>query len=312
MKEEKKSISLERVIKQEHYEVIYLPKPASEIFIVTPNVNRPSLMFSGYTEFFDNERLQFIGHMERGYIDSMGEEGRRKAIEILLSAQPPAVVLTRNQEPFEDLLELAEQYQVAILRTNDTTSLATSSASYFLAEQLAPIYVQHGELVEVYGEGVLIIGDSGVGKSEVALELLSRGHRLIADDLVEIRKINKKTISGMSPANIRHFIEVRGIGIIDAKTLFGIGAVKIRQKIHMVIRLENWDPEKAYNVLGLDEKKMDFLGVKIPYLTIPVKPGRNVAMIVEVAARNNRLKKYGYNAAEALMEKLESEAGIDV
>ena len=308
MKEEQRSISLERVIHKEHYEVLYLPKPASEIMIISPNVNRPSLMFSGYTEFFDNKRLQFIGHMERGYIDSMGEEGRRKAIEILLKAKPPAVILTRNQEPFDDLMELAERYHVAILRTNDTTSLATSSASYYLAEQLAPIFVQHGELVEVYGEGVLIIGDSGVGKSEVALELLSRGHRLIADDLVEIRKINKKTISGMSPANIRHFIEVRGIGIIDAKTLFGIGAVKIRQKIHMVIKLENWNPDKAYNILGLEEEKMDFLGVKIPFLTVPVKPGRNVAMIVEVAARNNRLKKYGYNAAEELMKKLESEA----
>lgn len=308
MKKEQRSISLERVIHKEHYEVLYLPKPASEIMIISPNVNRPSLMFSGYTEFFDNKRLQFIGHMERGYIDSMGEEGRRKAIEILLKAKPPAVILTRNQEPFDDLMELAERYHVAILRTNDTTSLATSSASYYLSEQLAPIFVQHGELVEVYGEGVLIIGDSGVGKSEVALELLSRGHRLIADDLVEIRKINKKTISGMSPANIRHFIEVRGIGIIDAKTLFGIGAVKIRQKIHMVIKLENWDPDKAYNILGLEEEKMDFLGVKIPFLTVPVKPGRNVAMIVEVAARNNRLKKYGYNAAEELMKKLESEA----
>ena len=308
MKEEQRSISLARLISKEHYEVLYLPQPAEEIMIISPNVNRPSLMFSGYTEFFDNKRIQFIGHMERGYIDSMGKEGRKKAIEILLSAQPPAVILTRNQEPFSDLMELAEKYKVAILRTNDTTSLATSSASYFLSEQLAPIYVQHGELVEVYGEGVLIIGDSGVGKSEVALELLSRGHRLIADDLVEIRKINKKTISGMSPANIRHFIEVRGIGIIDAKTLFGIGAVKIRQKIHMVIKLENWDPSKVYNVLGLEEEKMDFLGVKIPFLTVPVKPGRNVAMIVEVAARNNRLKKYGYNAAEELMKKLESEA----
>ena len=307
MEEEKKSISLKQLIHKEHYEVLYLPKSASEIFIVSPNVNRPSLMFSGYTEFFDNQRIQFIGHMERGYIDSMGEEGRKKAIEVLMSAQPPAVILTRNQEPFRDLLELAEKYQVAVLRTNDTTSLATSSASYYLSEQLAPIFVQHGELVEVYGEGVLIIGDSGVGKSETALELLSRGHRLIADDLVEIRKINKKTLSGMSPANIRHFIEVRGIGIIDAKTLFGIGAVKIRQKIHMVIKLENWDSTKAYNILGLEEEKMDFLGVKIPFLTVPVKPGRNVAMIVEVAARNNRLKKYGYNAAEELMKKLESE-----
>ncbi|MBR0413530.1 MAG: HPr(Ser) kinase/phosphatase [Clostridia bacterium] len=308
MKQEQKSITLERLIQKENYEVLYLPKPAEEILIVTPNVNRPSLMFSGYTDFFDNKRIQFIGHMERSYIDSMGEEGRKKAIEILLRAQPPAVILTRNQEPFEDLMQLAEQYGVAILRTNDTTSLATSSASYFLAEQLAPIFVQHGVLVEVYGEGVLIIGDSGVGKSEVALELLSRGHRLIADDVVEIRKINKKTLSGMSPANIRHFIEVRGIGIIDAKTLFGIGAVKIRHKIHLVIKLENWDPEKAYNVLGLDEEDIEFLGVKIPFLTVPVKPGRNVAMIVEVAARNNRLKKYGYNAAEELIKKLESEA----
>ena len=306
--DKEKFVSLDVLIKKEHYEVIYLPCDAKDIKIVSPNVNRPSLMFSGYTEFFDNQRIQFIGHMERGYIDSMGDEGRRKAIEILLKEHPPAVVITRNQEPFEDLIELARKYEVAILRTTDTTSLAISSASYFLAEQLAPLLVQHGELVEVFGEGVLIIGDSGVGKSETALELLTRGHRLIADDVVEIRKINAKTISGMSPVNIRHFIEVRGIGIVDARTLFGVGAVKARQKIHMAIKLENWDPDKAYNVIGLDENKIDFLGVEIPYLIVPVKPGRNVAMIIEVAARNNRQKKLGYNAAEELMERLEKEA----
>lgn len=306
--EEQKFITLDILIKKEHYEVIYLPCDADEIKIVSANVNRPSLMFSGYTEFFDNKRIQFIGHMERGYIDSMGDEGRKNAIDTLLKEQPPAVVLTRNQEPFEDLIKLAKKYKVAILRTNDTTSLAISSASYFLSEQLAPLLVQHGELVEVFGEGVLIIGDSGVGKSETALELLTRGHRLIADDVVEIRKINAKTISGMSPVNIRHFIEVRGIGIVDARTLFGVGAVKARQKIHMAIKLENWDPDKAYNVIGLDENKIDFLGVEIPYLIVPVKPGRNVAMIIEVAARNNRQKKLGYNAAEELMERLEKEA----
>lgn len=306
--DKEKFVSLDVLIKKEHYEVIYLPCDAKDIKIVSPNVNRPSLMFSGYTEFFDNQRIQFIGHMERGYIDSMGDEGRRKAIEILLKEHPPAVVITRNQEPFEDLTELARKYEVAILRTTDTTSLAISSASYFLAEQLAPLLVQHGELVEVFGEGVLIIGDSGVGKSETALELLTRGHRLIADDVVEIRKINAKTISGMSPVNIRHFIEVRGIGIVDARTLFGVGAVKARQKIHMAIKLENWDPDKAYNVIGLEENTIDFLGVEIPYLTVPVKPGRNVAMIIEVAARNNRQKKLGYNAAEELMERLEKEA----
>lgn len=306
--DKEKFVSLDVLIKKEHYEVIYLPCDAKDIKIVSPNVNRPSLMFSGYTDFFDNNRIQFIGHMERGYIDSMGDEGRRHAIETLLKEHPPAVVITRNQEPFEDLIELARKYEVAILRTTDTTSLAISSASYFLAEQLAPLLVQHGELVEVFGEGVLIIGDSGVGKSETALELLTRGHRLIADDVVEIRKINAKTISGMSPVNIRHFIEVRGIGIVDARTLFGVGAVKARQKIHMAIKLENWDPDKAYNVIGLDENKIDFLGVEIPYLIVPVKPGRNVAMIIEVAARNNRQKKLGYNAAEELMERLEKEA----
>lgn len=310
--DEQRSITLDVLIKKENYEVIYLPCDASQIEIFTPNVNRPSLMFSGYTDFFDNKRVQFIGHMERGYIDSMGDEGRKKAVETLMKAHPPAVVLTRSQEPFKDLLELADKYKVAVLRTSDTTSLAISSASYFLSEQLAPLLVQHGELVEVFGEGVLIIGDSGVGKSEIALELLTRGHRLIADDVVEIRKINAKTISGMSPENIRHFIEVRGIGIVDAKTLFGVGAVKARQKIHMAIKLENWDPEKAYNVIGLEENKIDLLGVKIPYLIVPVKPGRNVAMIIEVAARNNRQKKLGYNAAETLMEKLEKEAMGDV
>lgn len=309
---EEKSISLEKVIDKEHYEVLYLPKNEQEIMLVSPNVNRPSLMFSGYTEFFDNTRLQFIGHMERGYIDSMGKAGRRHAVEILMKAQPPAVVLTRSQSSFDDLIELAKQYGVAVLRTTDTTSLAMSSVSYYLSEQLAPLLVQHGELVEVYGEGILILGDSGVGKSETALELITRGHRLIADDIVEIRRINAKTISGMSPENIRHYIEVRGIGIVDARTLFGIGAVKARQKIHMAIRLENWDPNKAYNVIGLDEETIDFLGVKIPYLVVPVKPGRNVAMIVEVAAMNNRQKKLGYNAAEELMTNLEKEFGEDV
>lgn len=307
MQEEVKSVPLSVIIKKEKYTPVYLPKPAEEILITTSNVNRPSLMFSGYTESFDNTRLQFIGYMESGYLKSMTEEERYRAVDTLLSAKPPAIIFTRDQKPLGAFLELAEKYGVAILTTHETTSLASSSVSYFLSEQLVPVLVKHGVLVEVYGEGVLIMGDSGVGKSEAALELITRGHRLIADDVVEIRKINNQTISGMSPENIRHYIEVRGVGIIDVRRLFGVGAVKYRQKIHMAVELENWDSDKVYNVIGLEEEKIDILGVKIPYMLVPIKPGRNVATIIEVAARSNREKKMGFNAAKELMDKLDKE-----
>ena len=304
----RKKISLANLIEQERYQVVYMPKPAEEIFITNANTNRPGLLLSGYNKFFDPTRLQFIGLMEHGYIESLESEEKIRAIRRLMENHPPAVILTRGQEEYRDMIEFAKQYEVPVLRTTDTTSLAMASASYYLSEQLAPTIQRHGVLVEVYGEGVLILGDSGVGKSETALELIKRGHRLIADDVVEIRKVNAKTISGMAPENIRYFMEVRGIGIVDARRLFGVGSIKWRQKIHMAVELEAWDENKVYNIMGLDNETIDILGVKIPYTLVPVKPGRNVALLIEVAAMNNRQKKMGYNAQQDLLERLEKEA----
>lgn len=303
-----KKISLEKVIAQERYQVVYMPEPPENIFITNANTNRPGLMLSGYTNFFDPTRIQYIGLMERGYIDSLSSDKRIEAMERLMSAKPPAVILTRGQEDFPEMVDIAKKHAVPVLKTGDTTSLAMASASYYMSEQLAPTIQRHGVLVEVYGEGVLILGDSGVGKSETALELIKRGHRLIADDVVEIRRVNAKTISGMAPENIRYFMEVRGVGLIDARRMFGLGSIKWRQKIHMAVELEAWDESKVYNLMALDDETMDILGVKVPYTLIPIKPGRNVAMLIEVAAMNNRQKKMGYNAQKDLLERLEQEA----
>ena len=300
----RKKISLANLIEQERYQVVYMPKPAEEIFITNANTNRPGLLLSGYNKFFDPTRLQFIGLMEHGYIESLESEEKIRAIRRLMENHPPAVILTRGQEEYRDMIEFAKQYEVPVLRTTDTTSLAMASASYYLSEQLAPTIQRHGVLVEVYGEGILLLGESGVGKSETAIELVKRGHRLIADDAVEIRRVSNKSLVGTAPDNIRHFIELRGIGIINASRIFGVGAVKLTEKIDLVINMEPWDVNKTYDRMGLENQTTDILGLDIPSLTIPVKPGRNLAVIIEVAAMNSRQKKLGYNAAEDLLSKL--------
>ena len=300
----KYSVSLEKVISEYGYETLYLPCDASELSITSQEVNRPGLLLAGNDNYFDPARVQFLGLAEIEFIKSLPKKQQQERLECLFSKKPPVVIITRNLEPIDGLLELAEKYRVPVLRTSESTSSCMASLIYFLGTALAERITRHGVLVEVYGEGVLIVGDSGVGKSETAIELIKRGHRLIADDAVEIRKASAKTLVGSAPDNIRHFIELRGIGIINARRIFGMGAVKLSEKIDMIIELEPWDSNKVYDRMGLDSQTTEILGVSIPSTTVPVKPGRNLAIIIEVAAMNNRQKKMGYNAARELMHNL--------
>jgi HPr kinase/phosphorylase len=238
------------------------------------------------------------------FLSNESEDEQRAHLEPLFEQKPPAMVIARGIEPLAVMKELAHKYSVPILTSAESTSVLTAAMVSYLNVELAPRITRHGVLVEVYGEGCLIIGDSGVGKSETAIELIKRGHRLIADDAVEIKRVSKKSLIGTSPENIRHFIELRGIGIINARRIFGIGAVKVSEKIDLIVELEPWDSTKIYDRMGVDNEYTAILGVKVPSLTIPIKPGRNLAVILEVAAMNNRQKKMGYNAAAELLENL--------
>ena len=258
----------------------------------------------GYYDYFDSDRVQVLGKSEHGFLEALAPSLRADRLEQLVSRRPPAVVVTRKLPILPDLRDACVKHGVPLLHTGDTTSGFMAALIAFLNVQLAPRITRHGVFVEVYGEGILLAGDSGVGKSETAIELVKRGHRLIADDAVEIRRVSAKTLVGSAPDNIRHFIELRGIGIVNARRIFGMGAVKVTEKIEMVVQLEQWDNEKVYDRMGLDSEYADILGITVPMLTIPVKPGRNLAIIIEVAAMNNRQKKMGYNAAQELMHNL--------
>lgn len=298
------TVSLQKIIKEHQLEKIYLPKDPNEILIKSPDVLRPGLFFSGYEKFFDCDRINFLGKSEIEYINSQSEEVRIERIKSFMSKSPAALIITRGLTCPAEILALAPKYGVPVLSTNDTTSRCMAAVIAYLNTALAERITRHGVFVEVYGEGVLILGDSGVGKSETAVELIKRGHRLIADDAVEIKKTGSKVIVGSSPENIRHFIELRGIGIINARRIFGMGAVKLHEKIDMVVQLEPWDSEKVYDRMGADSQTIEILGVNVPYTVVPVQPGRNLAVIIEVAAMNNRQKKMGYNAARELMHNL--------
>lgn len=298
------SVSLDRIISEYELEVIYCPSNPKEIMIYNCDVNRPGLQLGGFYEYFDNTRIQIMGKSECAYMEQYSEDQRKAAFDRLLSQKPPAFVVTRELPIFPEIIALGERHGVTILRSQDSTSEFMAKLIAFLNLNLAPRITRHGVLIEIYGEGVLILGDSGVGKSETAIELVKRGHRLVADDAVEIRKTSNITLVGSSPDNIRHFLELRGIGIINVRQLFGMGSVKVSEKIDMVVELEAWNPEKVYDRMGMDNHYMSILGVKVPYLTIPVKPGRNLAVILEVAAMNNRQKKMGYNAAQDLLDNL--------
>ncbi len=297
-------VSLAKIIKELNLQTLYLPSDAKEFYISSADINRPGLQLGGFFEFFDQERVQILGKSEFAYLEQFPQAELAKKLEDYFSRRPPVVIITRNLEIFPEMLEYSKTYGVALLRTSEATSTFMSTLIAFLNVELAPRITRHGVLVEVYGEGILLLGESGVGKSETAIELVKRGHRLIADDAVEIRRVSSKTLVGSSPENIRHFLELRGIGIINARRIFGMGAIKVTEKIDMIIQLELWDQNKVYDRMGMENEYNEILGIKVPSLTVPVKPGRNLAIIIEVAAMNNRQKKMGYNAAQELLQKL--------
>ncbi len=304
------SVKLSAVVEEYNLKPIVTPDGCGDIEICDADVNRPSLQLAGFFEYFDPARLQIIGMVEYTYLESLSHEERYNSLEKLMKEPIPAIILTRGMEPFSELIECATKYNRAVYVSDYSTSRFISAIILYLNVALAPMTQVHGVLVEVYGEGILLLGESGVGKSETAIELVKRGHRLVADDAVEIRRVSNKSLVGSAPEVIRHFIELRGIGIVDVKRLFGMGAVKDTENINLVINLENWQPGKAYDRLGLDEQKESILGIEVPTITLPIKPGRNLAMIVEVAAMNSRQRKMGYNAAQELNDKIAGKTDI--
>lgn len=298
------SVKLGKLIQEFRLEVLRGGAGYEDVSIRTEDVNRPGLQLTGFFDYFDAKRLQVIGRVETTYLEGLTSEERRESFELLLSQDIPALIISREIEPFPECMEMAEKYDRTILRSPDTTSVLMSNIIAALKSYLAPRITRHGVLVEVYGEGILILGDSGVGKSETAIELVKRGHRLIADDAVELRRISYKQILGTAPENIRHFIELRGIGIVNVARVFGIGSVRSSVEVEMVIQLEPWDRTKNYDRTGLETEYTDILGVKVPKMLIPVMPGRNLAVIIETAAINNRQKEMGYNAAKELLKQL--------
>ena len=276
------------------------------IRITVPDINRPALQLTGYFEHFASERVQIIGYVEFTYLKHMDREERIRCFETFISKKIPCVIFTTKTEPDEDMLGLARKHNVPVLCTERTTSNFMAEIIRWLTVQLAPCISIHGVLVDVYGEGVLIMGESGIGKSEAALELIKRGHRLVSDDVVEISKVSDETLVGRAPDITRHFIELRGIGIIDVKTLFGVEHVKNTQSIDLVIKLEEWNREKEYDRLGLKEEYTEILGNKVVCHSLPIRPGRNLAIIVEAAAVNHRQKKMGYNAAQELYNRVQA------
>ena len=298
------TVPLSKIIQDNGFEVIYMPDNGNSISVISKDINRPGLIFTGYEEYFDPTRIQIIGLSEIGFLQSQSYDERQKSLECFFAKRPVAIVIARELCPPEPFFELAKKYEVPVMQTKESTSSLMATTISYLGVELAQRITRHGVLVEVAGEGVLILGNSGVGKSETAVELIKRGHRLIADDAVEIRKVSSKTLVGQSPGNIRHFIELRGVGIINARQIFGMGAVKLTEKIDMVIIMEQWDPTKVYDRMGMNNDYLEIMGVKVPAMVVPVKPGRNLAVIIEVAAMNNRQKKMGYNAAAELMQSL--------
>lgn len=299
------SIPLGKLIDEFSWEEVYVP--SRDVKVTNPEVNRPGLTLAGFFELFEPSRIQILGMAEYRYLSELSPEEREMSLSNFFATCCVAVVVSTGLEVDEVMLRHAKLNNVPILRSKEKTSPLMAALIASLNLHLAPRITRHGVLVEVYGEGLLLLGDSGVGKSETAIELVKRGHRLIADDAVEIKRASAKALVGSAPEIIRHYVELRGIGLVDVRRLFGMGAVKDAEKIDLIISLEHWVQGKMYDRLGLDEEKMDILGIELPCITIPVKPGRNLAIIIEIAAMNNRLKKMGYNTAEEFNKKLMSQ-----
>ncbi len=303
---------LNKLVEDFHLEIINKGENYDKVVVTVADVNRPALQLVGFFDYFDDKRLQILGKSEMKYLDRMSEEARCRAINKLMSYPFPALIISRGMDVYPELIEMAKRHGRTVLRSAMETVDVTSNMIDYLNRALAPQITRHAVLMNIYGQGVLIFGDSGIGKSEMAIELLKRGHRLVADDAVEIRRISD-TLHGTAPELIRHYIEVRGVGIIDVQQLFGMGAVQFDTEIDLAIQLELWESGKFYDRLGIDDKRIDILGVQLPIVTIPVSAGRNLAGIVEIATMKNRQQRYGYNGAHnfvtAYESKLEKMAG---
>lgn len=299
------SVALTKMVEKMNLKNVTSEVDLSQIRITVPDINRAALQLAGYFEHFTSERVQIIGYVEYTYLMGLPKEEKLPVYERFVSYKSPCIIYTTRTKPEEELLQLANQYGVPVFITDKETSAFSAELQRWLNVELAPCISIHGVLVDVYGEGVLIMGESGIGKSEAALELIRRGHRLISDDVVEIRKVSDVSLVGSVPDITRHFIELRGIGIINVKTLYGVEAVKNTQTIDIVIKLEEWDKDKEYDRLGLEEEYIEFLGNRVVCHSLPIRPGRNLAIIVEAAAVNHRQKKMGYNAAQELYNRVQ-------
>ncbi len=309
--EELYTVKLSKVIDEFKLETIYLPDLPENILVSCSRVNRPGLQMVGFYDHYEQSRLQIIGKVENLYLQSLASEERHERLEDFFKSRPVGVIYSTAIHVDEETVALAEKYRVPILRTSKSTSDFMAALIAFLNVELGPRITRHGVLIEVYGEGILLLGDSGVGKSETAIELLKRGHRLIADDAVEIRKVSATTLVGKAPEIIKHYVELRGIGIVDVRRLFGMGSVKETEKIDLVINLEAWQDGKMYDRLGLDESTTDILGIDVPSIVLPVCPGRNLSVVIEVAAMNNRQKRMGYNTAAEFNKRLMASMGLE-
>ena len=299
------SVELTKIAKSMELKNLTPDVDISTIVVTTPDINRPALQLTGYFEHFASERVQIVGYVEFTYLEHMTRNQRVHAYEQFCAHKVPCIIFTSKTDPDEDILRIATENGIPVFTTEKNKSPFMAEIIRWLNVELAPCISIHGVLVDVYGEGVLIMGESGIGKSEAALELIKRGHRLVSDDVVEIRKVSDASLVGSAPDITRHFIELRGIGIIDAKTLFGVESVKNTQTIDLVIKLEEWDKDKEYDRLGLQEEYTEFLGNRVVCHSIPIRPGRSLAVIVESAAVNHRQKKMGYNAAQELYNRVQ-------
>lgn len=299
------SVPLTTLVDEFHLEVAYASTDYEQIRLTVVDVARPGLQLAGYYDHFEPMRLQVMGNVEISYLQKLPPEERTITFDRLFSYRFPALLIARNLQPDSQCLEMAKKHNVTLLRSREATSTIVSDIIAYLKSALAPSITRHGVLMEVYGEGLLLLGESGIGKSEAAIELLKRGHRLIADDAVEIRKISENALVGNAPELIRNYVELRGIGIINVAKLFGMGAVKAENEINLVVNIVPWDQQKVYDRLGLEDQHMEILGVQIPMNTIPITPGRNLAVILEVAAMNNRQRKMGYNPALEFTEQMD-------
>ena len=308
--EEKYSVQMSKIIDEFKLETIYLPDLPENILVSCSRVNRPGLQMVGFYDHYESIRLQIIGKVEDLFLTQLPKDERMKRLEDFFRSAPAGVIVTSSLNISEETVALADKYHVPLLRTSQRTSEFMAALIAFLNVELGPRITRHGVFIEVYGEGILLLGDSGVGKSETAIELIKRGHRLIADDAVEIKKVSATTLVGRAPEIIRHYVELRGIGIVDVRRLFGMGSVKETEKIDLVINLEPWQDGKMYDRLGLDESTTEILGIDIPSIVIPVCPGRNLSVVIEVAAMNNRQKRMGYNTAQEFNKRLMESMGM--